>query len=77
MSARPPVLFLAFQIPLEIPGIAAMNFLRTALDAKRNKRGDAELSTPQFIKKARDVAGKFGANQDMLRRAVNVGFFGG
>jgi Fe-S cluster assembly ATP-binding protein len=70
-------LFLAFQYPLEIPGVATMTFLRTALNAQRKKRGDAELSTPQFIKKVRDVAAKLGIEQDMLRRAVNVGFSGG
>jgi len=70
-------LFLAFQYPLEIPGVATMTFLRTALNAQRKKRGEAELSTPQFIKKVREVAGKLNIDQDMLRRAVNVGFSGG
>jgi len=70
-------LFLAFQYPLEIPGVATMTFLRTALNAQRKKRGDAELSTPEFIKKVREVSGKLGIEQDMLRRAVNVGFSGG
>ncbi len=67
-------LFLAFQYPLEIPGVATMTFLRTALNAQRKRRGDPELSTPEFIKKVREVAGKLGIEQDMLRRAVNVGF---
>jgi Fe-S cluster assembly ATP-binding protein len=70
-------LFLAFQYPLEIPGVATMTFLRTALNAQRKKRGEAELSTPEFIKKVREVAGKLNIDQDMLRRAVNVGFSGG
>jgi Fe-S cluster assembly ATP-binding protein len=70
-------LFLAFQYPLEIPGVATMTFLRTALNAQRKKRGDAELSTPEFIKKVREVSGKLGIEQEMLRRAVNVGFSGG
>jgi Fe-S cluster assembly ATP-binding protein len=70
-------MFLAFQYPLEIPGVATMTFLRTALNAQRKKRGEAELSTPEFIKKVRDTAGKLGIDQDMLRRAVNVGFSGG
>jgi Fe-S cluster assembly ATP-binding protein len=70
-------LFLAFQYPLEIPGVASMTFLRTALNAQRKKRGDAELSTPDFIKKVRDLAGKLSIDQEMLRRAVNVGFSGG
>ena len=70
-------LFLAFQYPLEIPGVAAMTFLRTALNAQRKKRGEAELSTPDFLKMVRDAAGKLGIDQEMLRRAVNVGFSGG
>ena len=70
-------LFLAFQYPLEIPGVASMTFLRTALNAQRKKRGEAELSTPDFIKKVREASGKLGIDQEMLRRAVNVGFSGG
>jgi Fe-S cluster assembly ATP-binding protein len=69
--------FLAFQYPLEIPGVASMTFLRTALNAQRKKRGEPELSTPEFIKRVREVAGKLGIDQEMLRRAVNVGFSGG
>src|ERR1700741_2088684 len=70
-------LFLAFQYPLEIPGVATMTFLRTALNAQRKKRGEAELSTPEFLKLVREAAGKLGIDQDMLRRGVNVGFSGG
>jgi Fe-S cluster assembly ATP-binding protein len=70
-------LFLAFQYPLEIPGVATMTFLRTALNAQRRKRGEAELSTPDFMKRVREAAGKLGIDQDMLRRGVNVGFSGG
>ena len=70
-------LFLAFQYPLEIPGVATMTFLRTALNAQRKKRGEAELSTPEFLKKVREVAGRLSIEQEMLRRAVNVGFSGG
>jgi Fe-S cluster assembly ATP-binding protein len=70
-------LFLAFQYPLEIPGVATMTFLRTALNAQRKKRGEAELSTPDFLKKVREVAKKLNVDQDMLRRGVNVGFSGG
>jgi Fe-S cluster assembly ATP-binding protein len=70
-------LFLAFQYPLEIPGVATMTFLRTALNAQRKKRGEAERSTPEFIKTVRETAGKLGIDQEMLRRAVNVGFSGG
>ena len=70
-------LFLAFQYPLEIPGVATMTFLRTALNAQRKKRGETELSTPEFIKTVRETAGKLSIDQEMLRRAVNVGFSGG
>jgi Fe-S cluster assembly ATP-binding protein len=70
-------LFLAFQYPLEIPGVATMTFLRTALNAQRRKRGEAELSTPEFMKRVRETSGKLGIDQQMLRRGVNVGFSGG
>jgi Fe-S cluster assembly ATP-binding protein len=70
-------LFLAFQYPLEIPGVASMTFLRTALNAQRKRRGEPELSTPEFIKKVREVAAKLEIEPEMLRRAVNVGFSGG
>jgi Fe-S cluster assembly ATP-binding protein len=70
-------LFLAFQYPLEIPGVASMTFLRTALNAQRKKRGEAELSTPDFLKRVRGTSGKLGIDQEMLRRPVNVGFSGG
>src|SRR5918995_7030962 len=70
-------LFLAFQYPLEIPGVATMTFLRTALNAQRKQRGQPELSPPEFIKRVREVAGKLEIEQEMLRRAVNVGFSGG
>jgi Fe-S cluster assembly ATP-binding protein len=70
-------LFLAFQYPIEIPGVATMTFLRTAVNAQRKARGEAELSTPEFMKKVREAAGKLEIDQEMLRRAVNVGFSGG
>jgi Fe-S cluster assembly ATP-binding protein len=70
-------LFLAFQYPMEIPGVASMTFLRTALNAQRKRRGEAELTTPDFMRLVRDAAGKLGIDQEMLRRAVNVGFSGG
>jgi Fe-S cluster assembly ATP-binding protein len=69
--------FLAFQYPVEVPGVATMTFLRTALNAQRKARGEPEVSTPEFMKIVRDTAGKLGINQEMLRRAVNVGFSGG
>jgi len=70
-------LFLAFQYPVEVPGVATMTFLRTALNAQRKTRGQPELSTPEFMKLVRDIAAHLGISQDMLRRAVNVGFSGG
>jgi Fe-S cluster assembly ATP-binding protein len=69
--------FLAFQYPIEIPGVATMTFLRTALNAQRKARGEAELTTPEFMKRVRESAAKLSINQDMLRRGVNVGFSGG
>jgi Fe-S cluster assembly ATP-binding protein len=70
-------IFLAFQYPLEIPGVSTMNFLRTALNAQRKKRGEAEFTAPEFIKKVREASAKLGVDQEMLRRPVNVGFSGG
>jgi Fe-S cluster assembly ATP-binding protein len=69
--------FLAFQYPVEVPGVATMTFLRTALNAQRKARGEAEASTPEFMKLVRDTAKHLGISQDMLRRPVNVGFSGG
>jgi Fe-S cluster assembly ATP-binding protein len=69
--------FLAFQYPMEIPGVASMTFLRTALNAQRKRRGEAELTTPEFMKRVREGAAKLKIDQEMLRRAVNVGFSGG
>ena len=70
-------LFLAFQYPLEIPGVATMTFLRTALNAQRKKRGEPELLVPDFMRRVREAAKHLGIDQDMLRRGVNVGFSGG
>src|SRR6476646_9781338 len=70
-------IFLAFQYPLEIPGVATMTFLRTAINSQRKQRGEPELSTPEFMKRVREAAAKLEINQDMLRRGVNVGFSGG
>jgi Fe-S cluster assembly ATP-binding protein len=70
-------IFLAFQYPMEIPGVATMNFLRTALNAQRKKRGEPELTTPDFMKRVRETAKTLHIDQDMLRRGVNVGFSGG
>ncbi|MBV8747798.1 MAG: Fe-S cluster assembly ATPase SufC [Xanthobacteraceae bacterium] len=70
-------MFLAFQYPLEIPGVATMTFLRTAINAQRKQRSEPELSTPEFMKRVTDAAAKLEINRDMLRRGVNVGFSGG
>ncbi len=69
--------FLAFQYPMEIPGVASMTFLRTAINAHRKSRGEAELTTPEFIKLVREKAAKLNIAMDMLKRPVNVGFSGG
>ena len=70
-------LFLAFQYPLEIPGVATMTFLKAAMNAQRKARGEAELSTPDFLKRVRAAADKLGVKPEMLRRPLNVGFSGG
>ena len=62
---------------MEIPGVATMTFLRTALNAQRKKRGEEELSAPDFNRRVFDAAGKLDIDRDMLRRGVNVGFSGG
>jgi Fe-S cluster assembly ATP-binding protein len=69
--------FLAFQYPIEIPGVASMVFLRTAVNALRKKRGEAELSTPDFLRLVRAKAKDLSIDQEMLKRPVNVGFSGG
>jgi Fe-S cluster assembly ATP-binding protein len=69
--------FLAFQYPLEIPGVATLTFLRTALNAQRRKRGEEELSSPDLLKRVREIAKKLGIDAEMLRRPLNVGFSGG
>jgi Fe-S cluster assembly ATP-binding protein len=70
-------LFLAFQYPLEIPGVTTMTFLRAALNAQRKARGEEELSSPAVLKRVRDIATRLGIDHEMLRRPVNVGFSGG
>src|SRR5690606_38236800 len=70
-------LFLAFQYPIEIPGVATMTFLRTAVNAQRRARGEGELSTPEFMKQVGEAAVELGISLEVLRRAVNVGFTGG
>ena len=70
-------LFLAFQYPLEIPGVTTHMFLRTAMNSQRKQRGETELTTADFMKVMRAAAGKLDIPQDMLRRGLNVGFSGG
>ncbi len=70
-------LFLAFQYPVEIPGVPANTFLRTAINAQRIVRGEAELDAASFLRLQREAANKLGIKPEMLKRAVNVGFSGG
>ena len=70
-------LFLAFQYPIEIPGVQTMQFLRVALNAQRKARGEKELAIPEFMRFVKDRAAKLNISQDMLKRPVNVGFSGG
>ena len=70
-------LFLAFQAPVELPGVGNANFLRTALNAVRRARGEPELDAVQFLKMARAEAKRLAMPEDMLKRNVNVGFSGG
>jgi Fe-S cluster assembly ATP-binding protein len=70
-------IFLAFQYPVEIPGVGTMTFLRTALNAQRKARGEAELTTPDFMRLVREAAAGLQITQDMLKRPLNVGFSGG
>ena len=70
-------LFLAFQYPVEIPGVGNMTFLRTALNAQRKARGEAELNAAEFLKLVREKAKALDIDAEMLKRPVNVGFSGG
>ncbi|HHN73062.1 MAG TPA: Fe-S cluster assembly ATPase SufC [Thermopetrobacter sp.] len=70
-------LFLAFQYPVEIPGVGNMTFMRTALNAQRKARGEAELSAADFLKLVREKAKTLKIDAEMLKRPVNVGFSGG
>ncbi len=70
-------LFLAFQYPVEIPGVGNMTFLRTAVNAQRKSRGEEELSAGEFLKIIRAKAKTLEIDADMLKRPVNVGFSGG
>ena len=70
-------LFLAFQYPTEIPGVAGMTFLKAALNAQRRSRGESDLTTPDFMRRVRESAQALKIDQEMLRRPLNVGFSGG
>jgi Fe-S cluster assembly ATP-binding protein len=70
-------LFLAFQYPVEIPGVSNMEFLKAAVDAKRKHKGEAELSAVEFMKMAREASKRVSLDQAFLKRGVNEGFSGG
>ncbi len=70
-------IFLAFQYPIEIPGVAGLTFMRSALNAVRKARSGAELTTPEFMKLIKEKAHKLNIDMEMLKRPVNVGFSGG
>lgn len=70
-------IFLAFQYPMEIPGVATMEFLKVAMNAQRKARGEAELKIPEFLKRVKEVAGRLQMDTAMLKRPLNVGFSGG
>lgn len=69
--------FLSFQYPIEIPGVPALTFIRTALNAQKRARGEAEVSAPEFLKLVRAASAQLKMNFDMLKRPLNVGFSGG
>ena len=70
-------IFLAFQYPVEIPGVATMTFLKAAMNAQRKARGETELTTPDFMRAVKEASAKLNVSQEMLRRPLNVGFSGG
>jgi Fe-S cluster assembly ATP-binding protein len=70
-------IFLAFQYPVEIPGVTTMTFLKATLNAIRRRRGEPELSIPDFMKRVNAAAAELDIKSDLLKRAVNVGFSGG
>jgi len=70
-------IFLAFQYPMEIPGVATMEFLKVAMNAQRKARGEEDLKIPEFLKRVKEAAGSLAIDMDMLKRPLNVGFSGG
>jgi Fe-S cluster assembly ATP-binding protein len=69
--------FLAFQYPIEIPGVATMTFLKAALNAQRRSRGEGDLTTPEFRRRVKEASQRLKVDEEMLRRPLNVGFSGG
>ncbi|MET0169530.1 MAG: Fe-S cluster assembly ATPase SufC [Aliihoeflea sp.] len=70
-------IFLAFQYPMEIPGVATMEFLKVAMNSQRKARGEEELKIPEFIKRVKENAAGLSIDMAMLKRPLNVGFSGG
>ena len=70
-------IFLAFQYPMEIPGVATMEFLKVAMNSQRKQRGEPELKIPDLLKKVKEAAGSLDMDMAMLKRPLNVGFSGG
>ena len=70
-------IFLAFQYPVEIPGVATMQFLKVAMNEQRKYRGEEELTTPEFMRRVKEAAAELKIAPEMLRRPLNVGFSGG
>ncbi|MFC0011355.1 Fe-S cluster assembly ATPase SufC [Devosia nitrariae] len=70
-------LFLAFQYPVEVPGVATMTFLKAAINAQRKARGESEISTPDFMRAVKEAGAQLAIDSDMLKRPLNVGFSGG
>lgn len=70
-------IFLAFQYPMEIPGVATMEFLKVAMNAQRKARGEDPLKVPEFLKRVKDAAAGLSMDINMLKRPLNVGFSGG
>jgi Fe-S cluster assembly ATP-binding protein len=70
-------IFLAFQYPIEIPGVSTMTFLKAAMNAQRKARGEGELSTPDFMRAVKEAGAQLNIGSDMLKRPLNVGFSGG
>ncbi|TPM41610.1 Fe-S cluster assembly ATPase SufC [Mesorhizobium sp. B2-3-4] len=70
-------IFLAFQYPMEIPGVATMEFLKVAMNEQRKARGEEPLKIPEFLKRVKEAAASLSMDMNMLKRPLNVGFSGG